>query len=78
MKAVSALTAAFRLVQLDSCGQSVEEACLREVGLMMMIFMSILACLREVGMNMEMIMMMNKIIIMGLNIAVASLLRRPP
>ena len=31
VKAVSALTAAFRLVQLDSCGQSVEEACLREV-----------------------------------------------
>jgi len=31
VKAVSALTAAFRLVQLDSCGQSVEEACLREL-----------------------------------------------
>ena len=31
VKAVSALTAAFRLVQLDSCGQSVEESCLREV-----------------------------------------------
>lgn len=31
VKAVSALTAAFRLVQLDSCGQSVEAACLRTV-----------------------------------------------
>ena len=31
VKAVSALTAAFRLVQLDSCGQSVEAACLRRV-----------------------------------------------
>ena len=50
VKAVSALTAAFRLVQLDSCGQSVEEACLREVVLMIMLFMSILVCLREVGM----------------------------
>ena len=35
VKAVSALTAAFRLVQLDSCGQSVEESCLREVQIMM-------------------------------------------
>ena len=33
VKAVSALTAAFRLVQLDSCGQSVEESCLREVSI---------------------------------------------
>ena len=33
VKAVSALTAAFRLVQLDSCGQSVEESCLREVNI---------------------------------------------
>ena len=31
VKAVSALTAAFRLVQLGSCGQSVEAACLRSV-----------------------------------------------
>ena len=35
VKAVSALTAAFRLVQLDSCGQSVEESCLREVQILM-------------------------------------------
>jgi hypothetical protein len=31
VKAVSALTAAFRLVQLDSCGQEVEAACLRQL-----------------------------------------------
>ena len=68
VKAVSALTAAFRLVQLDSCGQSVEEACLREVVLMMiMLFMSILVYLREVGM---MIMMMKKIIIMVLTMMI--------
>merc|ERR1712212_69314 len=42
VKAVSALTAAFRLVQLDSCGQSVEEACLREVWIMIeMMIMSL-------------------------------------
>ena len=42
VKAVSALTAAFRLVQLDSCGQSVEEACLREVVLMLMLMLMLL------------------------------------
>jgi hypothetical protein len=31
VKAVSALTAAFRLVQLDHCSQSVNAACLKEV-----------------------------------------------
>ena len=67
VKAVSALTAAFRLVQLDSCGQSVEEACLREVLKMMMLFMSILVCLREVGM---MIMIRKKIIIMILTMMI--------
>ena len=67
VKAVSALTAAFRLVQLDSCGQSVEEACLRVVLMMIMLFMSILVYLREVGM---MIMMMKKIIIMVLTMMI--------
>jgi hypothetical protein len=32
VKAVSALTAAFRLVQLDACGQDPAPACLRRVG----------------------------------------------
>ena len=45
VKAVSALTAAFRLVQLDSCGQSVEEACLREVLMMLLMWMLILLML---------------------------------
>ena len=31
VKAVSALTAAFRLVQLDHCAQSLSSACLRQV-----------------------------------------------
>ena len=61
MKAVSALTAAFRLVQLDSCGQSVEEACLREVGLMLLMLML---------MSMLLMLMFNWIV-------VASLWRRP-
>ena len=32
VKAVSALTAAFRLVQLDTCGQDPATTCLRQVG----------------------------------------------